>query len=290
MASSDVTPNIGFTEPGLPLPEPVHLVMSRPLPLGISQSSQENLFDVSPEDSPCDGDISNDPRTALLPVSGCSPYLAPDRDSAVEIETSAPDISDDTELFVTRRVTFTDHRSPSGPTTIVSSPGASHKMGLPLVDSNAHFTPCDSEVLLYQNIQSHSYEARTPEPALSPTYGVPLTHQLTVGTLAWDSSPSRPDPSSDVFMDSTPPLSSPQIGRNVTVTGDLAGGRESGLTSDHAKIDYYPAMTMSSPNFTLHGDESLSSPSPPHQMIGAKRALYDDSDEVRRQNQTYDFI
>ena len=290
MASSDVTPSIGSTEPDFPLPEPVRLAMSRiplPLPLGNSQSSHENLLDVAPEDSPCDGAISNDPRTALLPVPGCSPCLAPDRDSSLEVETSAPDVSDDAELFVTRRVTFTDHRSPSGPATIVSSPGAFHKMDLPLVDSNAHFSPC--EVLLYQNI-SHSYEARTPEPALSPSYGALLTSQLTVGSLAWDSSPSRPDPSSDVFMDSTPPLSSPQMERNVTVTGDLAGDREAGLTSDHAKIDYYPAMTMSSPNFTLHEDESLSSPSPPHQMIGAKRALYDDSDEVRRQNQTHDFI
>jgi hypothetical protein len=286
MTSSDVTPNIGFTEPVFPLPEPEHLAMSRPLPLGNSQSSQENLFDVAPEDPPCDGNISNDPRTALLPVSGSLPCLAPDRDSALEIEPSAPDISD-TELFVTRRVTFTDHRSPSGPTT-VSSPGASHKMDLPLVDSDAHFTP--REVLLHQNIQSHSYEARTPEPALSSTYGALLTPQLTVGTLAWDSSPSCPEPSSDVFMDSTPPLSSPQIECNVTVTGDLDRNREADLTSDHAKIDYYPAMTMSSPNFTLHGDESLSSPSPPHQMIGAKRALYDDSDEVRCQKQTYDFI
>ena len=288
MTSSDVRPNIGFTELVFPLPEPEHLAMSRPLPLGNSQSSQENLFDVAPEDPPCEGNISNDPRTALLPVPGSSPCLAPDRDSALEIEASAPDISDGAELFVTRRVTFTDHRSPSGPTTIVSSPGVSHKMDLPLVDSNAHFTPC--EVLLHQNIQSHNYEARTPEPTLSPTYGALLTPQLTVGTLAWDSSPSRPEPSSDVFMDSTPPLSSPQIECNVTVTRDLAKDREADLTSERAKIDYYPAMTMSSPNFTLHGDESLSSPSPTHRMIGVKRALYDDSDEVRRQKQTYDFI
>lgn len=292
MASSDVTPNIGFTEPDFSLLEPERLPMSRlpsPLPLGDSQSSQENLLDVAPEDSHCDRAVSNDPRTTLLPAPGCSPCSAPERDSALEIETSAPGISEDAELFVTRRVSFTDHRSPSRQTNTVSSPGTSHKMDLPLVDSDAHFTLC--EALIRQNIQSHSYEARTPEPALSPTYGVLLTPQLTVGTLAWDSSPSHPEPNSDdVFMDLIPPLSSPQIECNATVTGDLAGDRKADLTSDHAEIDCCPAMTMSSPNFTFHGEESLSSPSPPHQMIGAKRALYDDGDEVRRQKQTCGFI
>ena len=292
MASSDVTPSIGFTEPDFSLLEPERLPMSRipsPLPLGNSQSSQENLLDVAPEDSFCDRTVSNDPWTSLLPAPGCSPCSAPDRDSALQTETSAPDISEDAELFVTRRVTFTDHRSPSGPTTTVSSPGASHKTDLPLVGSDAHFTLC--EVLLHQNIQSQSYEARTPEPALSPTYGALLTPQLTMGTQAWDSSPSHPEPNSDdVFMDSIPPLSSPQIACNAIVTGDLAGDREADLTSDHAEIDFYPAMTMSSPNFTFHGEESLSSPSPPHQMIGSKRALYDDRDEVRHQKQTCDFI
>lgn len=283
MASSDVTHDMGFTEPAFPLPEPKRQAISKilsPPPFGSSQSSQENLLDVAPMDLPCDEASSGDPQATLLPiVLGCSPCLAPDL--VLEIESSSPDdISDDA---VTHHVTtLTDHRLPSGPTTTVSSPDASHKMDPSLVDSDAHFTPCEDS--LYQKVQSHSYDAGTPEPALSPTFGALLTPQLTVDTLAWNSSPSHPEPNSDVFMDSTPPLSSPQIECNATVIGDLAGDREADLISDHAKIDYYPAMTMSSPNFTLHGDESLFLSSPPHQTTGAKRTLYDDSDEVRRRN------
>jgi hypothetical protein len=276
---------MGFTEPAFPLPEPERQAISKillPPPFGSSQSSQENLLDVAPMDLPCDEASSGDPQATLLPiVLGCSPCLAPD--FVLEIESSSPDdISDDA---VTHHVTLTDHRLPSGPTTTVSSPDASHKMDPSLVDSDAHFTPCEDS--LYQKVQSHSYEAGTPEPALSPTFA-PLTPQLTVDTLAWNSSPSHPEPNSDVFMDSTPPLSSPQVECNVTVIGDPAGDREADLTSDHAKIDYYPAMTMSSPNFTLHGDESLFLSSPPHQTTGAKRALYDDSDGVRRRNRLVD--
>jgi hypothetical protein len=293
MAFSDLTPNIGFTEPASPLPEPVveRLAVSSislPLPLGNSQSSQVNLLDVAPVDLPCGGASSDDPRTALHPTAlGCSPCLAPD--SALKIETSPPDIiSDDAEIFLTRHVDYTDHRLPSGPTTTVSSPGASDKTDLPSLDSDAHFNPC--EVLLYQNIQSHNYEAGTTGPAPSPTFGALLSPLLAVDNLARDSSPLHPDSNSDVFMHSTPPRSSPGIECDMAVFGDPAEDGEADSTSDHPRIGYYPAMTMSSPNFTLHGDESLFSPSPPHQTAGAKRALYDDSDEVRCQKRTYDFI
>ena len=282
MASSDVTHDMGFTEPASPLPEPERQAISKnlsPPPFGSSQSSQENLLDVAPTKPPCDEASSGDPQ-ATLPsiVPGCSPCLAPDL--VLEIESSSPDdMSDDA---VTHHVTLTDHQLPSGPTTTVSSPDASHKMDLSLVDSDAHFTPYKDS--LYQKVQSHSYEAGTPEPAMSPTFGALLTPQLAVDTLAWNSSPSHPEPNSDVFMDSTPPLSSPQIECNATAIGDPAGGRGADPTSGRAKIDYYPAMMMSSPNFTLHGDGSLFLSSPPHQTTGAKRALYDDSDEVRRRN------
>jgi hypothetical protein len=290
MASSEVTPNIGVTEPAFPEPVVERLAMSRislPPPPDNSQCSQVNVLDVVPMDLPCSGASSGDLQTILLPtVLDCSPGLAPN--SAPEIETSAPDdTSDHTELFVTHHVTHADHRLPSGPTTTPSSPDASDKMDLSLVDSDAQFTPC--EVLLCQNIQSHSYKAGTPEPALSPVFSALLTPLLTADTLARDSSPLLSEPNSDVFMHSSPPLSSPQIEYNVTVIGDLAEDRKADSTSDHAKIDRYPAITMSSPNFTFHGNESLFSPSPPHRTSAAKRALCDDSDEVRFQKRTCDF-
>lgn len=280
MASSGVTPNIGLTEPAVPEPVVESLTMSRislPLPLDNSQSSQVNLLDVAPVDLLCGVARSGDHQT-ILPSS------------ATEIETSAlDDTSDDTELFVTRHVTYADHRLPSGPVTTPSSPDASDKMDLPSVDSDDQFTP--REVLLGQNIQSHNYKAGTPEPALSPTFSAPLTPLLTADTLARDSSPLLSEPNSDVFMHSSPTLSSPQIEYSVTVIGDRAGDGEANRNSDHARIDCYPTMTMSSPNFTFHGDESLFSPSPPHQTTAAKRALFNDtSDEVRCQTRTCGLI
>ena len=280
MASSGVTPNIDFTEPAVPEPVVESLTMSRislPLPLDNSQSSQVNLLDAAPVDLLCGVARSGDHQTTL-------PSSAP------EIETSAlDDTSDDTELFVARHVTYADHRLPSGPVTTPSSPDASDKMDLPSVDSDDQFTPC--EVLLGQNIQSHNYKAGTPEPALSPTFSAPLTPLLTADTLARDSSPLLSEPNSDVFMHSSPTLSSPQIEYSVTVIGDRAGDGEANRNSDHARIDCYPTMTMSSPNFTFHGDESLFSPSPPHQTTAAKRALFNDtSDEVRCQTRTCGLI
>lgn len=248
--------------------------LSLSLPSGNSQSSQVNLTDVTPVDLPCDGASSGDPRTALHPTAlDCPPCLA---DAALETETSG--VSDDAELFVTGHVTYSDHRLPSGLMTTVSSPDASDRTDLPSLDSDAHFAPG----------KSHRYEAGTPEPALGTTFSTLLSPLLAVDNLATDSSPLHPEPNSDAFMHSTPPLSSPGMECDVAVIGDPAG--EADCTSDHARIDYYPAMTMSSPNFTLHGDESLFSPSPPHRMPGAKRALYDDSDEVRCQKRTCGFI
>ncbi len=71
-----------------------------------------------------------------------------------------------------------------------------------------------------------------------------------------------------------------------TLLKDSARDRDASYTGDHTKIDNYPAMTMSSPNLTLHGDEFSFSSSPPYQTTGTKNARYDDSDEVRCQKQT----
>jgi hypothetical protein len=280
MASLDATPDIGGTMPALSFPEPVaeRPIMSRdilPPSPSDSQNSQVKPLDVAPMHLG-----SGDPQTTLPTVLGCSPSSAPDSPP------SAPDdIPNDSELFVTRHVTYADHRSPSGPATTASSPNLSEKTDPPSVDSDAHFAPCKG--LLYQNIQSQSYEARTP--SLSPTPGTLPTPLLTVDTLARDSSPSHPEPSSDVFMHLTPPLSSPQMECNLTVIGDSARDRDAGCTTeDDTKIDDYPAMTMSSPNFPLHGGEFLVSSSPPYATAGTKRARYDDSDEVRFQKRTCD--
>lgn len=261
MTSSDATPNINCIEVAL-LPEPVieGLTMSRdllpPFP-GDSQNSQ-----VKPLD----------PQTTLPTALDCSPCSAPDSASSVP-----DDIPNDAELFVTRHVTYAagDHRPPSGPTTTLSSPDTSDKMDPPSADSDAHFTPCEG--LLYQNIRSQSCKAGTP--SLSPTPGALLTSLLAVDTLARDSSPSHPEPSSDVFMHSTPPLSSPQMESNFRIIGNSTRNRDDSCTSDDAKIDDYPAITMSSPNFPLHGDEFSISSSPPYPTTGTKRARYDDSDE-----------
>lgn len=280
MASSDATPNIGCTEPALLLPEPVvePLTMSRdllPPSPGDSQNPQVKPLDVALMH--LGGASSGDPQTTLPTVLDCSPCSAP------ESAPSAPDdIPNDAELFATRYVIYADHRSPSGPTTTVSSPDASDKTDPPSVDSDTHFTPCEG--LLYQNFRSQSYEAGTP--SLSPTPGALLTPRLAVDTLARDSSPSHHEPSSDVFMHSSPPLSSPQMESNLTIIGDSARDRDVGCTSGDAKIDDYPAITMSSPNFPLHGDEFSGSSSPPYPTTGTKRARYDDSDEVRCQKRT----
>jgi hypothetical protein len=277
MASSDATPIIRCTEPALPLPEPVveRLTMSRnllPPSPGDLQNSQVKPFDVAPMH--LDGASSGDPQTTPPTVLDCSPCSAPDSAPSV-----IDDIPNDAELFATRHVTYADHRSPSGSTITVSSPDASDKTDPPSVDSDAHFTPCEG--LLFQDIQSQSYEAGTP--SLSPTPGA-LPTLLTVDTLAMDSSPSHPEPSSDVFMHSSP-LSSPQIESNLTIIGDSARDRDTGCTSGDA-IDDYPAITMSSPNFPLHGDEFSVSSSPPYPATGTKRARYDDSDQVRFQKRT----
>jgi hypothetical protein len=279
MASSDATPNIGCTKPARPLPEPVveRLTMTRdllPPSPGDSQNSQLKPLDIVP--MYVDGASSGDPQTTLPTVLDCSPCSAPDSAPSVP-----DDLPNDAELFATRHVTYADHQSPSGSTTTVSSPDASDKTGPLSVDSDAHFTPCEG--LLYQNIRSQSCEAGTP--SLSPAPGA-LPSLLTVDTLARDSSPSHAEPSSDVFMHSTPPLSSPQIESNLTLIGDSARDRDAGCTSGDAKIDDYPVITMSSPNFPLHGDEFSVSSSPPYSTTGTKRARYDDSDEVRCQKRT----
>jgi hypothetical protein len=73
---------------------------------------------------------------------------------------------------------------------------------------------------------------------------------------------------------------------NLTIIGDSAKDGDAGCTSGDAKIDDYLAITMSSPNFPLHGDEFSGSSSPPYPTTGTKRARYDDSDEVRCQKRT----
>lgn len=281
MASSDATPiatpNIGCAEPALPLPEPVveRLTVPRDLllpPPGDSQNCQVKVKPLDVVPMHLGGLSSGDPQTTLL---DCFPScLAPD--SAL----SAPDnIPNDAELFVTRPVTYADHRLPSGPTSTVSSPDTSEKTDPPSIDSDVHLTPCEG--LVYQNVRSQSYEAGIP--SLSPTPGALLTPLLSVDDLA-SSSPLHPEPSSDVFMHSTPPLSSPQIESNLTIFGDLATrDRYAGPTSGDARIDDYPAVTMSSPNFPLHEDDFSVSSSPPYPTTGTKRARYDDSDEVRCQ-------
>ena len=281
MASSNATPDIGCTEPTLPLPEPVveRLTMSRdllPASLSDSQNSQVNRLDVAPMHPR--GASSGDPQATLPTVLDCSPCSAPD-----SVPSAPDDIPNDAELSVTRHVTYAGHRSPSGPTTTVSSPDASDITDPPSVDSDAHFAP--REGLLYQNIRSQSYKTGTP--SLSPTPGALHTPLFTVDNLARDSSPSHPEPNSDVFMHSTPPLSSPQIESNSTIIGDSARDRDASCTSGDAKIEDYPAMSMSSPNFPLHGDEFSFSSSPPCPATGTKRARYDDSDEVRCQKRTY---
>jgi len=286
MASSDVTHNIGCTEPALPLLEPVveRLAMPRnllPPSPGDSQNAQVNPLDVALMDLPCGGASSGDPQSTL-PTLDCSPCLAPD--SALDIKPGAPSgISDDAELFVTCRVTYADHRSPPRPTTALSSSDASDKTDSLSVDSDAHFTPCEGLLCQNQNIRSQSYKAGTP--SLSPTPGALLT-PLSVDILAGDSSPSHPELSSDVFMHSTPPLSSPQIESNLTVIGGPTGARDADCASDHAKADEYPTITMSSPDFPLRGDEFPFSSSPPYPTTGTKRARYDDSDEVRCHKRT----
>lgn len=279
MASSDAIPNIGCTEPALPLPEPVaeRLTKSKDM-LPPSPSDSQNSQIKSPDVAPMHPGraSSGDPQTTLPTVLDRPPCSGPDP------APSAPnDIPRDAELLMTRHATYADHQTSSGPTTTASSSGASDKTDPPSADSDAHFTPCEG--LLYQNIRSRSYEAGTP--SLSPTPGAPL---LTVDTLARDSSPSHPESSSDVFMHSTPPPSSPQAECNFTIISDPA---RDGDTSD-AKIDDYPAITMSSPNFPLHGDEFSVSSSPPYPTTGttSKRARYDDSDEVRARNGPVEFI
>jgi hypothetical protein len=280
MTSSDAIPDIGCIEPALPSPEPVaeRLTMSRDIlvlpPLSDSQNSQLKPLDVAPMH--LGGASSEDPQTTLPTIPDCSPCSAP------ELTPSPPDDTpNDGELFVTGHVTYADHRSPSGLMATASSPDASDKTDPPSVDSDAHFTPCEG--LLYQNIRSQNYEAGTP--SLSPTPGALIAPLLTVDTLARDSSPSHPEPSSDVFMHSTPPLSSPQMECSLTFMSDSAGDKDAGCTSGDGKIDDYPLITMSSPNFPLHGDEFSVSSSPPYLTIGTKRARYDDSDEVRCQKQ-----
>lgn len=208
------------------------------------------------------GVSSGDSQTTHSTVLDCSPCSAPG-----SAPCSPDDIPNNAELSVTRHVTFADHR----PATAVSSPDASDKTD-PL--SDGHFSPCEG--LLYQDTRSQSYGAGTA--SLSPTSGALFTPLLTVDTLARDSSPSHPEPNSDVFIHSTPPLSSPQIESNLTIIGDSA--------NSDAKIDDYPAITMSSPNFPLYGDEISFSSSPPYPTTGTKRARYDDSDEVRCQKRT----
>jgi hypothetical protein len=73
---------------------------------------------------------------------------------------------------------------------------------------------------------------------------------------------------------------------NLTIISDSARDRDASCTAEDAKIDDYPAVTMSSPNFPLHGDEFSVSSSPPYVTAGNKRARYDDSDEVRCQKRT----
>lgn len=233
---------------------------SLPQSSGESQNSQPTRPDVAPMS--LGGVSTGDSQTTPSTVLDCSPCSAPG-----SAPSALDDISNDAELFVSRHVTYADHR----PATTVSSPDASDKTDPP---SDAHFTPCEGS--LYQDNRSQSYGAGTP--SLSPTPCALFTPLLTVDTLARDSSPSHPEPNSDVFMHSTPPLSSPQIESNLTIIGDSASG--------DAKIDDYPAITMSSPNFPLHGDEISFSSSPPYPTTGTKRARYDDSDEVRCQKRT----
>lgn len=262
--------------PVLSLPKPVAerpIILKDILPLSPSDSQNSQ---VKPPDVAQMHLGSGGPQTTLPTVLDCSPCSAPD------LAPRAPDdIPNDAELFVTRHVTYADHRSPSGSNT-ASSPDVSDKTNPPSVDSDAHFTPYEG--LFYQNIRSQSYEAGTP--SLSPTPGTLPAPLHTVDTLARDSSPSHPEPSSDVFMHSTPPLSSPQMECNSTIFSDSARDRDAGCTTEDAKIDDYPATTMSSPNFPPHGGEFSVSSSPPYATTGTKRVRYDDSDEVRFQKRT----
>lgn len=236
-------------------------------------------------DSSHGGARSSDPRsvTALPPtVLGCSPFLA--RDPAPESGISASnDISDNAALLVTHHVSYPAQKLTSGPTTVISSPGALEITVLSPVDKDAPLSI--REVLPCDHKQSSACDVKTPGPVSSQTSGALLPPLCLMDTLAGNTSPSHVVQTSGIFMGLTPPPSSPPTECNVSVAESLVRDGEADCLSSPTEIDGYPAMTMSSPNLVFREDEPPSSP-PCHQTMTTKRAQCDDSDEVRCQKRS----
>lgn len=224
---------------------------------------------------------SGDSRTALLPsVLDYSPVLA--TDSAPESEISAcasNDISDNAALFVS----YPAQMLTSGPTTVISSPGALEITVLSPADKDASLST--REVLPCDHKQSSTCDVETPGPVSSQTSGALLPPLCLMDTLAGNTSPSHVVQPSGIFMGLTPPPSSPPTECDVSVTESLVRDGEADCSSSPTEIDGYPEITMSSPNFVFREDEPSSSPPPRRQTT--KRAQCDESDEVRCQNTVF---
>jgi len=279
MASPVSAYNDGFTESAVP-PNPIaeHSEASRilsPLSLGHVQNSQEELLDIAPVIFSFGEVRSDDPWTAQpSPVLDSSPCLAADSNLGIS---ALSDIYDNAELLVTCRIANTEPKLPLGPTTIISSLDISV---LTPVDTDVHLNT--REVLPCENIQPQVYDVETPGPSPSQTPGVLRTPSCLVKTLARHTSSSPDVESSGVSMHLTSPLSSPQTDCDISAIESPAGG-EVDCSSSNTEIGGYPAITMSSPNFCLHEDEPSSSPSPPHQPTGTKRAQCNVNAKVRCQ-------
>jgi len=282
MASTISAYNDGFTGSTV-LPKPIteHPEASRilsPLSLDHAQNSQGEPLEIAPVNFSLGEVRSDDPRTALRStVLDSSPCLA--TDSTLETEISAfNDISDNAELLVTCHVTNTEPKLTLGPTTIVSSLDISV---LTSVDTDAHLNT--REVLPCEYIQPQVCDVETPGPFPSQTPGALRTPSCPVKTLARHTSSSSDVESPGIPMLLTSPVSSPQTDYDVSAIESPAGAGEIDCSSSNTEISGYPAITMSSPNFGLHEDGPSSSPSPPHQPTGTKRAQCNGSAEVRCQ-------
>ena len=282
MASSISAYNDGFTGSTV-LPKLItgHSEASKilsPLSLDRAQNSQGESLEIAPVNFSLGEVRSDDPRTTLRStVLDSSLCLA--TDSTVETEINAfNDISDNAELFVTCHVTNTEPKLPLGPTTIVSSLDISV---LASVDTDAHLNT--REVLPCEYIQPQVCDVETPGPVPSQARGALRTPSRPVKTLARHT-PSSPDVgSSGVPMHFTSPVSSPLTDCDISAIESSAGAGEIDSPSSNTEFSGYPAITMSSPNFGLHEDGPSSSPSPPHQPTGTKRAQSNGTAEVRCQ-------
>jgi hypothetical protein len=228
-----------------------------------------------------------DLQMALFPtVLDCSSCSA--TDSAPETALKTSDIIlDNAELFVTGRVIYSDKKLTLEPTTIISSLDTPV---LPLVDTDAYLNT--REDLPCGDFHPRICYAKTLEPIPSqmPGPGALLNPLCSLDTLTRDISSSPVVQTSSDFIYVTPPPSSPQTECNASAMESPVGDGEVHSSNNHMEMTDYPVMTMSSPNFYPHEDESLPSPSPPHQNTGSKRNQCDESDEVRCQKWSCDCI